>query len=130
MIALYRCRVQTDLYLKVRIPAKGNMEKIANGEVDAKSKGLFLIKLCFDSRGLPVIAEHPAMLEVVTPQSSVNAPSVFVLDRVAENFKVEKITIERIEDIHGSFYSINISPNHLPIDFCYSNMIIMNTFCH
>ena len=76
---------------------------------------------------MPVVAEHPAILEVVTPQISVNASLVIALDKAAENFKVEEITIERIEDIHGSIYSINISPNHLPIDFCEANYELLQS---
>ena len=59
--------MQQDLKLKVAIPAKGNFQKISDGEVNRKSKGPFLIQLCHNVRSLNTIYDIPVIPGIEVP---------------------------------------------------------------
>ena len=53
--AFYRVRVQQDLNDKMQLPNK-TLSKVLDGEIDKKTRDPLLIKLCFDTRSLQLIA--------------------------------------------------------------------------
>ena len=62
--AFYKYRFLSDSTKKVVLPLKGTPEKVMNGEVDKKTKGPFLIKLCLNSACMPAIAFDPILLSL------------------------------------------------------------------
>ena len=76
LTAFYKYRVQQDLKLKVEIPAKGNVQKINDGEVNRQSKGLFLIQLCHNVRSLNTIYDTPVIHVIEVPIMVIISPHV------------------------------------------------------
>ena len=76
LTAFYRCRVQEDLKLKMIMPNKGNVAKVRGGEIDRKTNGPLLIKLCFGVKSLPVIAKDPVIPVAQVVTQDIQPPTI------------------------------------------------------
>ena len=56
LAVFYQVRVQQDFDSKITLHNKGALTKVLDGEIDKKTRGRLLIKLCFDARSLLVIS--------------------------------------------------------------------------
>ena len=75
--AFYRCRIQEDLKKKIILSNKGTISKVVtNGELDRKTNGQLLIKLCYGVKLSPVIVTVPKDPAVEVPTISIVPPTV------------------------------------------------------
>ena len=65
--SFYWVRVQHDLNNRIHLQNKGILAKLLDVEIDKKTRGPLLIKLCFDTRSLPVIAADAVISTVQLP---------------------------------------------------------------
>ena len=108
--SFYRCRVQEDLMKKIKIPQKGNLQKVAKGEVDKTTNGPFLIQLCLNVKNNKVIAMNPVLPETECVSEDV-APPVIITELMGPaKIHVEDVThawMEIIPKVLGNNDNVN-----------------------
>ena len=91
--AFYRCRVQEDLYERIKLPSKGNINKVITSQVDKTTNGPFLIKLCFDVKTLPVVAKRPILKRIDSASSSIKEPSYLTICDTPNNWNTLDVSV-------------------------------------
>ena len=98
--AFYRCRVQEDLMKKIKLPQKGNLQKVAKGEVDKTTNGPFLIKLYMNVKGSTVMAMNPVLPESEVVNDDVTPPFVIKELTGPAEITIENVSIEWMTNMH------------------------------
>ena len=123
--AFYRCRVQEDLMDKIKLLSKGTMLKVAQNEVDKATNGKFLIQLCNDVKGFPVISKLPVLDINTSTSEPVTEPDILdtSIERVA--IDVQCVTEEYINKLNNVCQYIN---EHSYMNACTSMENDMSNF--
>lgn len=89
-----RCRLQEDLMQKIKIPQKGNLQKVTKDEADKTTNGPFLIQLCMNVKSVQVVTDNPILPEVEVVVEEVAPPLVWNHLTGPESITIEPVTKE------------------------------------